>query len=60
MIDVPIHIYIIVDDEQHKKNIRTIKSTKIPNPEYIKVLFLTQINYGTLDPEGKLVITDKN
>lgn len=58
LIDAPIHIYIMVNDEERKKKIRKIKSYKVPNPEYIEVDFLTQINYGCLDHQGRLVLTD--
>lgn len=49
----------MVNDEEHKRKIRKIKSLKIPNPEFIEIDFLTQINYGSLDLAGRLVLTDK-
>lgn len=48
----------MVDSEDKKKKIKQIKNKKIPNPEFIDIDFIVQINYGCLDLEGKIVIND--
>lgn len=58
LIETQIEIYIMVNDNVQKNEIRKIKQNNKTNYQYISINFLTQLNYGCLDRSGRIVVTD--